>query len=151
MHRAELLFCFMEAGCLHLQFTSILWPQSIEPSAGYTRAMRPASKTADEVFPLPTGLYGAEMAIVTVSRSDQAKDFHTHESLSKASDHFSKARHGGFGRSGDFHIHLKENDPVIFNLLDRYLYAGNVHEADSHTKGKVPNDGLWLQTFKLST
>lgn len=107
--------------------------------------------TEDTAFPIHADDHGTEMTAIKVGRGMQAQEFKIHKSLLvKASPYFSGALTGDFKESSDSVIRLKGNDPTAFSVLYQYIYAGNVHAADFYSKGSIPDDLLWLRTFKLA-
>lgn len=107
--------------------------------------------TENNFLPLNPQKHGTEIITLAIGKGGRRQTFMMHkEVLCKASSFFNRTLENGFREAIEAKITLADQDPIAFGVLYQYLYSGNVHKADFYTQERIPDDLLWLRTFKLA-
>ena len=104
-----------------------------------------------EFFPLNPEDHGTDIVSIEVGHDQTKRVFKVHKAvLCKASPFFAKALSTGFKEEHTGVLKLPDHDAISFSVLYHYLYSGDVRDANHYTKNRIPDDVLWLRTFKLA-
>lgn len=107
--------------------------------------------TTKGAFPTSCEQHGRQMIDVHISTGTTRKTFFIHKSLlCSASPYYSKRLEGNFSDSQQNEMQLEDECPMAFHVLYQYLYSGQVLHANFFTQSRIPDDVLWLRTYKLA-
>jgi hypothetical protein len=124
--------------------------EDLEPESPPPVKMAPQRDDKMPPFPIHVDDQGIDIVTIKVGSENQTQAFKIHKwALIKASPYFFNALAGTFKEASDDTIELAEDDPIAFKVLYHYIYSGNVHAANFYSRSLIPDDVLWLRTFKL--
>lgn len=102
-------------------------------------------------FPIPAQEQGSQIIDVHVGSGRTGQIFRIHRALlCSASPYYSRLLQGNFSESQQDEMLLKNECSMAFEVLYQYLYSGQVLKAKFFTQSRIPDDVLWLRTYKLS-